>query len=152
MVGCLYCAQYGTDRPSAESHVCLYSLRNGGRLFNHLEPQHCHLEEQDLFNVLMMVWWLKKWTTWRRAHWKYSTPADGGKASSINVTYTGHRLCHKNRASESKDGHLLKATKYRIMNDTDPDDKLSGGKNCRYEQENEVYHLTLQLGWGSQGD
>ena len=75
-----------------------------------------------------------------------------GKASSINVTYTGHRLCHKNRASESKDGHLLKATKYRIMNDTDPDDKLSGGKNCRYEQENEVCHLTLQLGWGSQGD
>ena len=26
-----------------------------GRLFNHLEPQHPHLEKQDLFNVLMMV-------------------------------------------------------------------------------------------------
>ena len=26
--GILYCAQYGTDRPSAESHVRLYSLTN----------------------------------------------------------------------------------------------------------------------------
>ena len=29
------------------------------------------------------------------------------------------------RASESKDGHPLKVTKYKIMHDTDPDDKLS---------------------------
>ena len=30
------------------------------------------------------------------------------------------------------------------MNGTDPDDKFSwGDENYRYEQENEVYHLTL---------
>ena len=31
-----------------------------GRLFNHLEPQQPHLEKQELLNVLMMVWRLKK--------------------------------------------------------------------------------------------
>ena len=50
----------------------------------------------------------------------------------------------KKRASESKDGHPLKVTKYKIMHDTAPDDKLSWeDKNYRYEQENEVYHLSL---------
>ena len=34
----------------------------GSRLFNHLEPQQPHLEKQDLFNVLMMVWWLAQGT------------------------------------------------------------------------------------------